>query len=1449
MLTTYGSCRLRPPASVFTVTAIAGDVPNIERNFYAQFRTRAGVNLPNSKVTLTSSGVGLIVRLGEIDLLEEVFWVVISYETTGNQTDAKVVAQVKTRNDDQTTRRSSSILIDLTTESHFETNRTVTNEADLSSLSGGIIDGAIARSTDSGSYYFYDSESNVDSDGNLISYGAISLGVGKWVKLPFGFTDSFYTDSTTSSIGCDRPVSAVRDALKIPPKTLNQDSVAIRYWFSNGLSNDGGSPVEGLRYTLEVLVNSVRGYDNLFADKFKYYLRGYLNRETLVLNNNLPTVGQPQIWNPSESLIELPTQLLRNHAAVVDIALSFDNDSLFGLVPSNPQIALNIVRLLNIESKVSDVARLLGDIVFSTSDRLLIVPGLKRLKGKASTAVGFIIDDINPKTVFGLFEDLPRQRVVLKGSLNGFPTVLPFPFDSLEFGDVVRAIVSTLPGVSSPVSGTTNLSLNGNSLLVTLTHPINSEGAGIIRSDYPDPLIAGNDQAQFTVTKALVYLNVDGTFYQSSELIVEPNQTQQFTFTSLADFTSIASLPVQSDPGFSLFSPVSVVGASGGSGSITGSVNVYVAYLYSQFNFSATKIEHFGDGVIPTLSTNLSESFINALLKSNNLSDVENVATARDNLDVYSKSFSDGLVLDITVNSASISANTTAIDNNTSSITTNTNAIADLNNNLASESAPGIVELATDGEVAPGLAVQANDSRLVFLDEDDLVSNSDTQAATQQSVKAYVDNSTLGLSAVSSNALTIDGSGIYYADNKFSTPTSTSVVIDTQVEFDTSGANRNFYVAFLRSDATIGTANPAELVTQWNGTTYVDVGNPSPVIPSGTYVFITYVPSGSIRLHLITSLLDEDDFVSNTDLQAPTQQSVKAYVDNLTLELSNVQSNALSLDSEGKLYYADNGFSTLGSASIVLDTEAEFDTSASNRNVAINFIRSDAVFSTVDSNIQIERWNGTTYENVGNPAPPLPKGSFVFSTYILGGTVRQQIIYPPIDEDNFVSNSNQYAPTQQSVKTYVDTSNPAFLSSGTLRTVRFINQDTNISAQTGFGFYSMQVTLDSSTNFFVPPVSHNGARWIVENISGVGGTNEIFVQRWHNLGINPDTGVTALEGIFWQTADPNGNPDVDTWFKYAPVIDEDDLVSNSEIRVPTQQSVKTYVDNRFKFIDISTALTFDANASNTESIAIGASSVASGFNSLALGRDSNAGNTSSVAIGYLSSASSINTVAVGQGSNAASSDTIAIGYLANGTGFKSISIGTEATNNASSTVSIGRSASATDVRAIAIGNSASASVSDAVAIGNNAGGSGGNSVAIGNSASATVANSVQLGVGTNNNELTLQYRSVRLANSRVVTPLTLQPEAGGTVNAVVGGISFVNTSVIVGTVNPPSSPEPLDTFAVSDSRGNASVNNITVDFAGASVNFHGSSSNHIIASSRDCVQFLYVNSAIGWIKK
>ena len=106
MLTTYGSCRLRPPASVFTVTAIAGDVPNIERNFYAQFRTRAGVNLPNSKVTLTSSGAGLIVRLGEIDSLEEVFWVVISYETTGNQTDAKVVAQVKTRNDDQTTRRS-----------------------------------------------------------------------------------------------------------------------------------------------------------------------------------------------------------------------------------------------------------------------------------------------------------------------------------------------------------------------------------------------------------------------------------------------------------------------------------------------------------------------------------------------------------------------------------------------------------------------------------------------------------------------------------------------------------------------------------------------------------------------------------------------------------------------------------------------------------------------------------------------------------------------------------------------------------------------------------------------------------------------------------------------------------------------------------------------------------------------------------------------------------------------------------------------------------------------------------------------------------------------------------------------------------------------------------------------------------------------------------------------
>jgi hypothetical protein len=92
-----------------------------------------------------------------------------------------------------------------------------------------------------------------------------------------------------------------------------------------------------------------------------------------------------------------------------------------------------------------------------------------------------------------------------------------------------------------------------------------------------------------------------------------------------------------------------------------------------------------------------------------------------------------------------------------------------------------------------------------------------------------------------------------------------------------------------------------------------------------------------------------------------------------------------------------------------------------------------------------------------------------------------------------------------------------------------------------------------------------------------------------------------------------------------------------------------------------------------------------------------------------------------------------------------------------------------------------------------------------------------------------------------------QAEVTSKVTATLYSILPVNsTSGAVG-VTVPSSPAPGDWFAVSDSRGTAGSNNITIEFTTAPVNFHGGSADHVISASKGFARFTYVNSTIGWI--
>lgn len=155
---------------------------------------------------------------------------------------------------------------------------------------------------------------------------------------------------------------------------------------------------------------------------------------------------------------------------------------------------------------------------------------------------------------------------------------------------------------------------------------------------------------------------------------------------------------------------------------------------------------------------------------------------------------------------------------------------------------------------------------------------------------------------------------------------------------------------------------------------------------------------------------------------------------------------------------------------------------------------------------------------------------------------------------------------------------------------------------------------------------------------------------------------------------------------------------------------------------------------------------------------------------------------------------------------------------------------------------------DSISIGPNTQATEPNSISIGNNAISTAEGATQLGPGTNSSINTLQYTNVKIANNRVVTPLNIEAEASNNINAVNGSITPIDVSTTAVIVNPPLAPQPQDTFAIVDSKSNAAINNITIDFVTAGHNLHSSNiDNYVININRGAAFFLYINSTIGWI--
>ncbi len=97
--------------------------------------------------------------------------------------------------------------------------------------------------------------------------------------------------------------------------------------------------------------------------------------------------------------------------------------------------------------------------------------------------------------------------------------------------------------------------------------------------------------------------------------------------------------------------------------------------------------------------------------------------------------------------------------------------------------------------------------------------------------------------------------------------------------------------------------------------------------------------------------------------------------------------------------------------------------------------------------------------------------------------------------------------------------------------------------------------------------------------------------------------------------------------------------------------------------------------------------------------------------------------------------------------------------------------------------------------------------------------------------------------------VTISTEQIANFTATKNALIPVDVTTIPITVTPPATPVTGDIFGIVDSRFNAQTNNITVDFTTATQNLYAASNNWIINIDGGYVEFIYINSTIGWVAK
>ena len=422
--------------------------------------------------------------------------------------------------------------------------------------------------------------------------------------------------------------------------------------------------------------------------------------------------------------------------------------------------------------------------------------------------------------------------------------------------------------------------------------------------------------------------------------------------------------------------------------------------------------------------------------------------------------------------------------------------------------------------------------------------------------------SNVDVANLKSGVLDTDISSVSGSDDTLASAKAIKTYVDAQIQTkdnsdEITEGSSNLYFTNARADARITNALKDEDNMASDSATHV---------PSQQSVK-AYVDAGDL------SLIDEDNFSTDSASRPPSQQSVKAYVD---AQDAAIASDTLTLTN--KTFDAEGTGNSLSNVDVANLKSGVLDTDISSVSGSDDTIASAKAIKTyVDAQI-------ATKDN----SDEITEGST--NLYFTNARADARITNALKDEDAMSSDSATHVPSQQSVKAYVDA------------------QDANIASDTltlTNKTFDVEATGNSISNIDVADLKSGVLDTDISSVSASDDTvaSAKAIKTYVDAQIATKDALSELSGDTDDVSEGSTN----LYFTNAradaritnALVDEDNMASNSATKLPSQQSVKAYVDAEVAGVvdsapsalntlnELAAALGDDSNFATTTSTALG----------------------------------------------------------------------------------------------------------------------------------------------------------------------------------------------------------------------------------------------------------------------